>query len=355
MQVLVTGAAGFVGYHLAKRLLAEGLEVYGIDNLSDYYDVKLKEARLAQLKKQPGFTFQLLDLSDRQGVAQLFQDHPFDYVVNLAAQAGVRYSLINPHAYVDSNITGFVNLLEGCRHQMPKHLVFASSSSVYGVNPKIPFSTSDNVDHPISLYAASKKANELMAHTYSHLYQLPCTGLRFFTVYGPWGRPDMAYFKFVQAIETGKTIDVYNFGKMKRDFTYIDDVIEGVVRVMYQPPQSQTSESLPESSPESVSEPLSESANQSLAAQTTSTTKAPYKLYNIGNNQPVELLQFIEIIEQLLGKTAQKNFLPMQPGDVPMTYADVDDLMQDVGFRPDTPIEVGLAQFVEWYQAYYGS
>ncbi|PSB08229.1 capsular biosynthesis protein CpsI [filamentous cyanobacterium CCP2] len=329
MQVLVTGVAGFVGYHLAKRLLADGLEVYGVDNLSDYYDVNLKQARLEQLNGLSGFTFQLLDLSDRQGVAQLFQDHTFDYVVNLAAQAGVRYSLINPHAYVDSNITGFVNLLEGCRYTPPRHLVFASSSSVYGVNPKIPFATSDNVDHPISLYAATKKANELMAHTYSHLYQLPCTGLRFFTVYGTWGRPDMAYFKFVKAIESGKPIDVYNFGKMKRDFTYIDDVIEGVVRVMYKPPQAQ-------------------------AASQEQTTKVPYKLYNIGNNQPVELLHFIEVIEQLLGKAAQKNFLPMQPGDVPITYADVDDLMHDVGFRPDTPIEVGLAKFVTWYQEYYG-
>jgi UDP-glucuronate 4-epimerase len=329
MRVLVTGVAGFIGYHLANRLLADGLEVYGIDNLSDYYDVNLKQARLAQLEALSGFTFERLDLSDRQGMSQLFQTQQFDYVVNLAAQAGVRYSLINPHAYVDSNITGFVNLLEGCRETQPKHLVFASSSSVYGANPKVPFSTTDNVDHPISLYAASKKANELMAHTYSHLYRLPITGLRFFTVYGPWGRPDMAYFKFVKAIEAGKPIDVYNFGKMKRDFTYVDDVIEGVVRVLYQPPQT-----------EIQGDPID---------------TVPYKLYNIGNHQPVELLQFIEIIEQLLGKPAQKNFLPMQPGDVPMTYADVDDLMQDVGFRPDTPIEVGMSQFVKWYRDYYGS
>jgi UDP-glucuronate 4-epimerase len=329
MRVLVTGVAGFIGYHLANRLLADGLEVYGIDNLSDYYDVNLKQARLAQLEALSGFTFERLDVSDRQGMSQLFQTQQFDYVVNLAAQAGVRYSLINPHAYVDSNITGFVNLLEGCRETQPKHLVFASSSSVYGVNPKVPFSTTDNVDHPISLYAASKKANELMAHTYSHLYRLPITGLRFFTVYGPWGRPDMAYFKFVKAIEAGKPIDVYNFGKMKRDFTYVDDVIEGVVRVLYQPPQT-----------EIQGDPID---------------TVPYKLYNIGNHQPVELLQFIEIIEQFLGKPAQKNFLPMQPGDVPMTYADVDDLMQDVGFRPDTPIEVGMSQFVKWYRDYYGS
>jgi UDP-glucuronate 4-epimerase len=325
MQVLVTGVAGFIGYHLAKRLLADGLEVYGIDNLSDYYDVNLKKARLEQLA-QPGFTFQFLDLSDRQGMSQLFESQSFDYVVNLAAQAGVRYSLINPLAYIDSNVTGFVNLLEGCRHHPVKHLVFASSSSVYGINPKIPFSTTDNVDHPISLYAATKKADELMAHTYSHLYQIPITGLRFFTVYGAWGRPDMAYFKFVKAIETGQPIEVYNFGKMKRDFTYVDDVIEGVVRVMNQPPQS---------SPNSSS-------------------KALYKLYNIGNHQPIELMQFIEVIETLLGKTAQKTLLPMQPGDVPITYADVDDLMQDVGFRPDTPIEQGMARFVEWYRDYYG-
>lgn len=329
MQVLVTGVAGFIGYHLAKRLLADGLEVIGVDNLSDYYDVNLKKARLAQLT-HPKFTFQFLDLSDRHGVAQLFQEYPFDYVVNLAAQAGVRYSLVNPLAYVDSNITGFVNILEGCRHKSVKHLVFASSSSVYGINPKVPFSTSDNVDHPISLYAATKKANELMAHTYSHLYQIPMTGLRFFTVYGAWGRPDMAYFKFVKAIDEGKPIEVYNFGKMKRDFTYVDDVIEGVVRVMHKPPQPDASTSEYPSN-------------------------ARYKLYNIGNNQPVELMQFIEVIESLLGKQAQKQMLPMQPGDVPITYADVADLMQDVGFRPETPIEVGMARFVEWYRDYYGS
>jgi UDP-glucuronate 4-epimerase len=329
MQVLVTGVAGFIGYHLAKRLLADGLEVFGVDNLSDYYDVNLKKARLEQLV-HPKFTFQFLDLSDRYGVAQLFQDHQFDYAVNLAAQAGVRYSLTNPLAYVDSNITGFVNLLEGCRHSAVKHLVFASSSSVYGVNPKVPFATSDNVDHPISLYAATKKANELMAHTYSHLYQIPMTGLRFFTVYGAWGRPDMAYFKFVKAIEEGKPIDVYNFGKMKRDFTYVDDVIEGVVRVLHKPPQPDKS---------TYDHP----------------SNARYKLYNIGNNQPVELMQFIEVIESLLGKQAQKHMLPMQPGDVPMTYADVDDLMQEVGFRPETPIEVGMARFVDWYRDYYGA
>ena len=323
MQALVTGVAGFIGYHLAQRLLRDGIEVYGIDNLNDYYDVNLKKARLEQLTGQPGFTFQFLDLSDRSGMADLFQTARFDVVVNMAAQAGVRYSLTNPWAYVDSNVTGFVNLLEGCRQSNVKHVVFASSSSVYGVNPKVPFATSDNVDHPISLYAATKKANELIAHTYSHLYQLPTTGLRFFTVYGAWGRPDMAYFKFVQAIESGQAIDVYNYGEMQRDFTYIDDVIEGVVRVMHQPPAN----------PDTV----------------------PYKLYNIGNHQPVSLLRFIEIIEQALGKQANKNFLPMQPGDVPTTYADVEDLMRDVGFRPDTSIEVGIDRFVSWYRDYYGS
>jgi UDP-glucuronate 4-epimerase len=321
MRVLVTGVAGFIGYHLAQRLLIEGAQVYGIDNLNEYYDVNLKKARLAQLQPQPGFSFQYLDLSDRQGMANLFEANPFDCVVNLAAQAGVRYSLINPHAYVDSNLTGVVNLLEGCRHHQVKHLVYASSSSVYGVNPKIPFSTSDNVDQPISLYAATKKANELMAYTYSHLYGIPTTGLRFFTVYGPWGRPDMAYFKFVKAIETGQPIEVYNHGDMQRDFTYIDDVIEGVVRVMRHVP--------------------------------TGDQTAPYKLYNIGNNRPVALGRFIEIIESALGKTAQKQFLPMQPGDVPITYADVDDLIHDVGFRPTTPIEAGISRFVDWYRSYY--
>jgi UDP-glucuronate 4-epimerase len=322
MQVLVTGVAGFVGYHLAQRLLAQGIQVCGIDNLNDYYDVNLKKARLAQLTPQPGFQFQFLDLSDRPTLTQLFQSHTFDCVVNLAAQAGVRYSIQNPHAYVDSNLTGFVNLLEGCRHSQVKHLVFASSSSVYGANPKIPFATSDNVDHPISLYAATKKANELMAYTYSHLYRLPMTGLRFFTVYGPWGRPDMAYFKFVKAIATGQPIEVYNHGDMKRDFTYIDDIVEGVVRVMHHIPTDQSGQ-------------------------------APYKLYNIGNNQPVTLKHFIEVIEQATGQTAEKIYLPMQPGDVPITYADVDELMQDVGFKPSTSIETGIAQFVDWYRSYY--
>lgn len=324
MKILITGVAGFIGYHLAQRLLQEGMEVIGIDNLNDYYDVSLKKARLERLVPQPGFKFELLDLSDRTGVTQLFQNHSFDYVVHLAAQAGVRYSLQNPWAYVDSNITGFINLLEGCRHSQIQHLVFASSSSVYGANTKVPFAVSDPVDRPVSLYAATKKANELMAHTYSHLYQIPMTGLRFFTVYGPWGRPDMAYFKFVEAIDRGKPIDVYNFGKMQRDFTYIDDIIEGVFRVMHKPPQTATVYG----------------------------SQARYKLYNIGNNQPVELMTFITVIEKALGKEAKKNFLPMQPGDVLTTYADVDDLMRDVGFKPTTSIEDGIHHFVQWYREY---
>lgn len=327
MKILVTGVAGFIGFHLAQRLLAEGMQVYGIDNLNAYYDVKLKKARLDRLYPQNGFIFQFLDLSDRLGTAQLFQDHSFDYVVHLAAQAGVRYSLHNPFAYVDSNLSGFVNVLEGCRHSQVGHLVFASSSSVYGNNTKVPFATTDNVDHPISLYAATKKSNELMAHAYSHLYNLPTTGLRFFTVYGPWGRPDMAYFKFVQAIAANQPIDVYNFGKMQRDFTYIDDVIEGLVRVMQNPPQASN--------------------------QDTAISKAPYKLYNIGNNNPVELMTFIEVIEKALGKQAKKNLLPMQPGDVFSTYADVDDLMQDLDFKPVTQIEQGIERFVQWYRDYY--
>lgn len=333
MKVLVTGVAGFIGYHLAQHLLADGIEIYGIDNLNDYYDVKLKNDRLSQLQPQAGFTFECLDLANRDRMLQLFPEQRFDYVINLAAQAGVRYSLENPFAYVDSNMSGFVNLLEGCRQTHVKHLVFASSSSVYGANTKSPFSVTDNVDHPISLYAASKKANELIAHVYSHLYNLPATGLRFFTVYGPWGRPDMAYFKFVKAIEAGQPIDIYNFGKMKRDFTYIDDVIEGVVRVMNKPPQSHSDEN--ENSPE------------------LSTKNTPYKIYNIGNNSPVELMTFIEVIEKALGKPAQKNFLPIQPGDVLSTYADVDELMRDVGFKPSTSIDEGIQRFVQWYRDYY--
>ena len=333
MKVLITGVAGFIGYHLAERLLAEGKQVYGIDNLNEYYDVGLKKARLEKLHPHAEFTFQFLDLADRQGITQLFQEEAFDCVINLAAQAGVRYSLENPFAYADSNMAGFINLLEGCRHSYVKHLVFASSSSVYGANDKVPFAVSDNVDHPISLYAASKKANELMAHAYSHLYNLPTTGLRFFTVYGPWGRPDMAYFKFVEAIVVGKSIDIYNFGKMQRDFTYIDDVIEGVVRVMDKPPQSNSN-----------CDPISSKPM---------TSKAPYKIYNIGNNNPVELMTFIEVIEQALGKKAEKNLLPMQPGDVLSTYADIDELTKAVGFKPTTSVEQGIHHFVEWYQGYY--
>ncbi|MDJ0985076.1 MAG: NAD-dependent epimerase [Desulfobacterales bacterium] len=332
-NVLVTGAAGFIGYHLAKRLLANGCRVVGLDNLNPYYDVALKAARLEELKSESNFTFFKFDLSDRKQLEDIFNGTEFDVVVNLAAQAGVRYSLENPHAYVDSNLVGFVNLLECCRHHAVPHLVFASSSSVYGANTTMPFSVHDNVDHPVSLYAATKKANELMAHTYSHLYGLPCTGLRFFTVYGPWGRPDMALFLFTQAILENKPIQVFNHGKMQRDFTYIDDIIEGVVRVMGR---------LPEANP-----------NWQGDAPDPGTSYAPYKIYNIGNNQPVELLKFIEVIEAALGKKAKKQFMDLQPGDVVATYADVDDLMQDVGFKPATPIEKGVALFIEWYQRFY--
>ncbi|MDB9541466.1 NAD-dependent epimerase [Anabaenopsis tanganyikae CS-531] len=333
MKILVTGAAGFIGFHLSQRLLNRGDEVIGLDNLNNYYDVSLKQARLAQLQSEQLFTFTQLDLADQEGINNLFTTHQFDVVVNLAAQAGVRYSLQNPHAYINSNILGFTNILEGCRHSQVKHLVFASSSSVYGANTKIPFSVHDNVDHPISLYAASKKANELMAHTYSHLYGLPTTGLRFFTVYGPWGRPDMAYFLFTKAILSGQPIDVFNYGKMKRDFTYIDDIIEGVVRVI---------DTIPQGNP-----------HWSGDKPDPGTSKAPYKIYNIGNNNPVELLHFIEVIENCLGMKAQKNMLPLQPGDVTMTYADVDDLIADVGFKPATPIDVGIRRFIDWYSNYY--
>jgi UDP-glucuronate 4-epimerase len=333
-NVLVTGAAGFIGFHLAKRLLADGYQVVGLDNMNPYYDISLKEARLEGLKKEANFRFFQIDLCDRSQLQDLFARQGFEVVVNLAAQAGVRYSLENPYAYVDANLVGFINVLECCRHQDVKHLVFASSSSVYGANTRMPFSVHHNVDHPVSLYAATKKANELMAHTYSHLFQLPCTGLRFFTVYGPWGRPDMALFLFTRAILEDKPIKVFNHGKMQRDFTYIDDIIEGVVRVMGR---------LPEANP-----------NWSGDAPDPGTSSAPYKVYNIGNNNPVELNKFIEVIEEIIGKKAKKKLMDIQPGDVAATYADVDDLMQDVGFKPETPIEVGIARFVEWYKDFYG-
>jgi UDP-glucuronate 4-epimerase len=334
MKILVTGAAGFIGFHLVKRLLARGDNVIGLDNLNPYYDVHLKHARLAQLETQPNFQFVKLDLTDRAGLTELFATSHIQRVVNLAAQAGVRYSLENPYAYIDSNIIGFMNLLENCRHHHVEHLVFASSSSVYGLNTKMPFSVHHNVDHPISLYAATKKANELMAHTYAHLYQLPTTGLRFFTVYGPWGRPDMALFKFTKAILADQPIEVYNYGKMLRDFTYIDDIVEGVVRVLDRLPTPNVNWS--GNSPDPCSSP------------------APYRIYNIGNNNPVELMQFIETLEQALGKTAQKQLLPLQAGDVPATYANVEDLQRDVGFKPSTPVKVGIGRFVEWYKGYYG-
>lgn len=334
MKVLVTGAAGFIGFHTSLRLLDRGDQVVGIDNLNDYYDPKLKEDRLSQLVGRDGFTFEKLDVADRDRIPEYFRRERPDRVVHLAAQAGVRYSLQNPHAYVDANLVGFVNILEGCRHNGVEHLVYASSSSVYGSNTKLPFSVEDSVDHPVSLYAATKKANELMAHTYSHLYGLPTTGLRFFTVYGPWGRPDMALFLFTRAILDGKPIDVFNHGRMQRDFTYVDDIVEGVVRVL---------DNVPQPSPEMVGRDLNPSESP-----------APYRLYNIGNHSPVELLYFIEVIEKCLGREAKRNLLPIQPGDVPATSADVDALMRDVGFRPDTPIEVGIRRFVDWYRAYYG-
>ena len=332
-KILVTGAAGFIGFHLSQRLLARGDEVVGLDNLNDYYDVRLKEARLAQLQARDGFRFVRMNLADREGMPELFRREGFEKVVNLAAQAGVRYSLTNPHAYVDANLQGFVNVLEGCRHTNVAHLVYASSSSVYGANTEMPFSVHHNVDHPLSLYAASKKANELMAHTYSHLYRLPTTGLRFFTVYGPWGRPDMAMFIFAKAILAGEPIDVFNHGKMRRDFTYVDDIVEGIVRVT-----------------DNVAEP---NPRWSGASPDPATSAAPYRLYNIGNHNPVELLHLIEVLEEALGKKAEKRMLPMQPGDVPATAADVDDLMRDVGFRPSTPVEVGVKRFVAWYLEHY--
>jgi len=332
-HVLVTGAAGFIGFHLAKKLLAGGYKVTGIDNLNDYYEVSLKQARLAQLNGEPGFAFQLIDLSKKEQIDGLFAGQKFDAVVNLAAQAGVRYSMINPYAYIDSNITGFLNILEACRHHPVQHLIYASSSSVYGANRKMPFSVHDNVDHPMALYAASKKANELMAHTYSNLYKIPTTGLRFFTVYGPWGRPDMALFLFTKAILEGKPIDVFNRGKMKRDFTYVDDIVESIVRLV----------------------PLAARPNTAWSGMNPdpATSFAPYRIFNIGNHHPVDLLRFIEVIEEKLGKKAVKNFLPLQDGDVPETHADVENLAQTVGFRPGTSIEVGIGRFIEWYIDYY--
>jgi UDP-glucuronate 4-epimerase len=334
-KILVTGAAGFIGFHLCQRLLARGDEVVGLDNLNDYYDVTLKENRLKRLINKENFQFIKCDLADRIGMEQVFAEHSYDAVVNLAAQAGVRYSLTNPYAYVDANLVGFMNVLEGCRHQQVGHLVYASSSSVYGANTSMPFSVHDNIDHPVSLYAASKKANELMAHTYAHLYKLPCTGLRFFTVYGPWGRPDMALFLFTRAILAGEPIDVFNYGRMRRDFTYIEDIIEGVVRVVDRPAKPNPRWSGDEPDP--------------------GTSLAPYRVYNIGNNNPVELMQLIETLEKKLGRESVKNFMPIQPGDVPATWADVDDLARDVCFRPSTSIEVGIAHFVDWYKGYYFS
>lgn len=319
MRILLTGAAGFIGMHAAKALLARGDEVYGIDNLNDYYEVSLKEARLQQLAPLPGFHFEHLDIADRVALPDFVRKHSPQRVLHLAAQAGVRYSLKNPNVYIDSNLVGFGNILEACRNTNVEHLVYASSSSVYGANQKQPFSVEDNVDHPVSLYAATKRANELMAYVYAHLYRLPTTGLRFFTVYGPWGRPDMAIFSFTKAILEGRPIDVYNHGDMKRDFTYVDDIVEGVVRVL---------DKVPAGDP-------------------------PCKLYNIGNQQPVPLLDFIAALEKCLGKRAQRRLLPMQPGDVPATFADVEDLMRDVGFRPDTPIEEGIRRFTAWYREYY--
>lgn len=333
MKILVTGAAGFIGSALSERLLARGDEVIGLDNLNDYYDVSLKEARLARLQGQPNFTFIKAGLEDRGAVNELFRTHQPQRVVNLAAQAGVRYSLENPLAYIDANIVGFTNILEGCRHHGVEHLVYASSSSVYGANTRMPFSVHHNVDHPVSLYAASKKANELMAHTYSHLFNLPTTGLRFFTVYGPWGRPDMALFMFTKAILAGKPIDVFNYGKHRRDFTYIDDIVEGVIRTLDNVAQPNPAWSGDQPDP--------------------GTSKAPYRIYNIGSNRPVELLRYIEVLEDCLGKKAEKNLLPLQPGDVPDTYADVDALVDDVGYRPSTPVEEGVSRFVDWYRGYY--
>ena len=332
-KILVTGAAGFIGYHTSLRLLERGDTVLGLDSLSDYYDVSLKHSRLDRLRPYDRFRFIHLDVAER-AILDVFQKERFDRVVHLAAQAGVRYSLINPHAYIESNVVGFLNILEGCRHNPVEHLVYASSSSVYGANTRMPFAVHDNVDHPVSLYAASKKSNELMAHCYSHLYGIPTTGLRFFTVYGPWGRPDMALFLFTKAILEGRAIDVFNHGRMQRDFTYIDDIVEGVVRV--------------------TDTPATPNARWSGDTPDPATSRAPYRLYNIGNNSPVQLGRLIEVLEEALGRTAQKRMLDMQPGDVAATYADVENLERDVGFRPSTSIEEGVRRFVDWYCVYYG-
>ncbi len=335
MKVLITGTAGFIGSTLARRLLERGDEVVGVDNLNDYYDVNLKKARLERLLGYQGFTDERVSVEDTQALEQVFVRHQPQRVVNLAAQAGVRYSLVNPHAYISANIQGFMNILEGCRHHKVEHLVYASSSSVYGSNTRMPFSVQDNVDHPVSLYAASKKANELMAHTYSHLYQLPTAGLRFFTVYGPWGRPDMALFIFTKKILAGEPIDVFNYGNHRRDFTYIDDIVEGVIRTL-----------------DKVAQP---DPNWNGDDPDPSTSQAPYRLYNIGSNRPVELLRYIEVLEQCLGKKAEKNLLPLQLGDVPDTYANVDALVQDLNYQPQMPIEEGISRFVDWYLDYYQS
>ncbi len=335
MKILITGAAGFIGFHLAKRFLDAGVSVFGLDNLNDYYSVQLKKDRLKQLEQDSNFHFKPIDLADGAALEAYFMAHKFTHVVNLAAQAGVRYSLINPKSYVDSNIVGFANLLECCRHSQTAHLVYASSSSVYGLNTSMPFSVHDNVDHPVSLYAASKKSNELMAHTYSYLYKLPTTGLRFFTVYGPWGRPDMALYLFTKAICEGKPINVFNHGKMRRDFTYIDDIVEGVFRIVSHVPQGNLAWDGKNPDP--------------------STSPAPYKLYNIGNNNTVELERFITVLEEALGEKAIRNYMDIQPGDVPATYANIDDLIQDVGFKPSTSIEEGIGKFIAWYKDYYRS
>lgn len=333
MKTLVTGSAGFIGSALSLRLLERGDEVIGVDNLSDYYDVNLKLARLERNKAHPQYREVRADISDAAAVEHIFAEHHPQRVVNLAAQAGVRYSLINPHAYVNTNLVGFLNILEGCRHNQVEHLVYASSSSVYGANTRMPFSVHDNVDHPVSLYAASKKANELMAHTYSHLYRLPVTGLRFFTVYGPWGRPDMSLFLFTQNILADQPIDVFNHGNHRRDFTYIDDIVEGIIRTL--------------------DSPAVVNAEWSGDAPDPATSTAPYRLYNIGNHKPVELMRYIEVLETCIGKKAQRNLLPLQPGDVPDTYADVENLIKDVGYCPSTPIEEGIRRFIDWYRAYY--